>query len=175
LRRSSVFNPTAFHNSKVLDVAAGLVKNCIFIPEFLEAILFCYGLHAVRKFVTAMVPRWMDSISGQGFEFISMVAEYSSYFQPQLQLELQDILISRCEQRRFDVKFFEPTTIVMLCSSPVVSPLLGRFLDCVSRFVNPQLILNMLAPLLEPRSQPIMHPLRGLMPVREVEKRETFT
>jgi hypothetical protein len=140
----------------------------------LAAILFALGLFAIRKFVSEMVPRWIDSISGLGFQFVSIVASYSNYFEPNLQLDLQKCLVDRCEKRRFDAKLFEITAIVMLCSSPTLSPFFDRFLDSVARSVNPPAVLNMVRPLLEPRSQPIVHPLRNVMQIREAEKRDAF-
>jgi hypothetical protein len=175
LSRLMVKSPTAFHGSRIVETATALVKRAMLITEFLKALLVCFGIFAIRRFVSEMIPHWIGALSRQGIEFIEVVALYANWLEPDLQLELQSALVEQCEKHRFDVRLFETTAMVLNASSPTVSPFMARFMEAATRSAKPQVFLNMVRPLLEPRCPPILHPLRTLMKVKEVQKMDAFT
>ena len=168
-------NPSAFHTSKVIDLAVIQVRNGTLLPVFLHSILRCFGLFGVRSFAGVMLPRWIDTINGKGMEFIAVVAPYAMFLDQDLQLELHKALVMRCEKRPLDEELFCVTANVMLSSSPTVSPYIGQFLEAVKRCGCQSKILHVLKPLLEPKAQPILHPMRDIMKIKEIEKKDAFT
>jgi hypothetical protein len=176
LAQLMLHHPTAFHHRSIIDAASHLVQIGAFTPVFLSSILTGLGLYAIRRFVTTLLPRWIEAISDDGFDFVAVIAPYSMYFEIDLQLQLQKALVERCERRRFDIKLFEVTSIVMLTSCPTLSPFLGQFLEAVSRTASPQSILNVLKPLVEPKIAPVLHPMRTSMAISDsVGKSDAFT
>ena len=167
--------PWAFHAAKVIDMAVVQVKNGTLMPEFLAAILRCYGLFGVRNFAAVMMPRWIDAIHGTGMEFIAVAAPYAMFLEPDVQLDLHKALVERCARRPFDEPLFFVTAEVMLSSAPTVSPYIGSFMDAANRSSCRAKIMHLLTPILEPKAEPIMHPMRDVMKIKETEKKDTFT
>ena len=175
LAKLMMANPTAMHNSKIFEAAIVQVKSNNMTPEFLEALVISFGLFAFKKFIISLIPLWIDNLRGQGFEFIKIIAPYSKFFETELQLQIQLSLIEFCEKNRFNKEAFLVTTTVMMCSHPTISPYIGRFIEAVQNSVCRRLILSKLKPVLEPKIQPIMHPMKDLMKIKELEKKDEFT
>jgi hypothetical protein len=103
--------PAAFHALSILDLALTQARTGLLTGEFLSAILFTFGLFAIRRFVTPMLGGWIDTIDDGGYRFLEMVSPYAAFLETDLQLSLQRRLVERCARRRFDNKLFETTAM----------------------------------------------------------------
>ncbi|OHT17191.1 hypothetical protein TRFO_41222 [Tritrichomonas foetus] len=178
LSQIMIFNPTSFHNinnTKIFEAALVQVKANNFLPEFLQAILISFGIYSFKKFIGPLVSIWLDNLNGVGYQYIKILSPYIKYFDPQIQLQIHQAMIDRCSKNRFDTDMFMTTATILMSSHPTISPLIGKFIEVSQNTPERQRIMTKLKPVLEPKSQPILHPMREVMKVKELEKSDAFT
>lgn len=169
-------NPTAFHNINIFDAAIVQMKSNNFTPLFLEAIICSYGIFAFKKFIipSKAIFIWLDNIQGFGFKFIKVIAPFTKYLDPDLQLQIHETMVNLCDMNRFNVKAFDITAIILMGSTPTISPFMGKFIEIAKHSICARSIMSKLKPILEPKCQPILHPMREKMKVKELEKVDAF-
>ena len=153
-------HPTAFHSMNLFDAAMIQFKSNNFSPKFLNGLIFSFGFFAFKKFLAHLIPSWLDTLKKSGFEYIEILAPYCHYFDPQIQLNIHKSLVDFCRSNRFNRKVFETTALVFLTSHPTISPFLGEFIEIARCSVCSQSILAQLKSLVEPKVDPILHPMR---------------
>lgn len=168
-------NPTSFHQINLFTASLAQIKSNNFQPFFLKALIFTYGINAIRKFVSPLIKTWLDRIKYEGLDFIEIISPYCMYLEPQMQLSIHKTIVEECEKRRFDKRLFEIATAIFLSSSPTISPYIGKFIEIVQKTPYSQKFLSSINSLLEPKSQPILHPKRETMKIIENKKKDAFT
>lgn len=173
MARIMIQQPSAFHTTDFYTPALVQIKNNNFSVDFLKAILSVFGLSCIRKFITPLIPRWIDGIRNS-IQYLEAIAPYSGYLVPSLQVEIHSALINHLEKKPYDRKLIEVISIFMQNSNPAQSPLLSKFLDMLSKYHGECNSLAYIHPLVEPKTSPVAHPQRELMVVPQIEMRDSF-
>jgi hypothetical protein len=140
-------------------------------PSFRDY-LFAFGLFAIRRLVAPMLAGWIDRFSGNGYQFVEVIALHATFLETDLQLSLHRALVEKCESRRFDVKLFETMAVVMMGASPARSPFIGRFVAAASKCWRPAVVFGVRG---SARIEPVVHASRDEMQITKVRgKRLAF-
>ena len=161
--------PTSYHSVNVYSAALVQDRCGNLLPEFLSAMLSCYGLSCVRTFVNFVAKeRWLNKLR-QSIPYFKIIAPYAAFLEPELQIEIHSNLINLFEKRPFDRELILIIADFMNNSSPAQSPFLPHFLEIVSNSYHKDIGLSEIRGLTQPKVSPIEHPFRKQMVVPQIE------
>ena len=164
--------PTSYHSINVYNAALVQDRCGNLQPEFLSAMLSCYGLSCVRKFVNYVArDRWLSRLR-KSLQYFAIIAEYAAFLDADLQIEIHTNLINLLEKRPFDKSLIRTVADFLANSTPAESPLLPKFIEIVSNSIHKDVGLAEIRAMCQPKIPPIPHPLRKLMVIPQIETKE---
>ena len=161
-------NQAAFHGLDCLKFVEHQLARGALVPEFLDACLRCYGLFAVRRIESGVIPKLLAT---ENVELIKPVVCYLGYTSVQTQFQVQQALVEMCQRRPLDGDLHELAANAILSSAPAVSPVTGKFMEVVRRSPRSRAIANLLRNLLEPAGTAPLHKLSAVVVVADEDKR----
>lgn len=174
LAKMLVVKPSAFHTVNVYSAASIQDRAGNLLPVFLSAMLSCFGLACVRKFVSHIVKdRWLGKARAS-LPLFAIIAPYAAFLETPLQIEIHSTLIGLLERRPYDRELIKIIGDFMNAASPAQSPLFSRFIEIVKRSFGKDIGLAEIRGLTMPKVSPIPHPHRPEMVIPQIETRDAY-